>query len=154
MNLDRCPIAENGYHWEISNQYPINLSPSIYSDANIFGVLPVKIEHVYDNTSAQQIIRDENLIEPVLSILYRASDNDYWLAKLSWNDSSKLLITNSGYIQKFVAIASVPEDMKFFLSMGVGLKALLKLPSKDDLLYKVVGVQIKDEQTLTAIVNG
>lgn len=154
MNLDRCPIAENGYHWEISSQYPINLSPSVYSDANIFGVLPAKVEHVYDNTTAQQIIRDENLIEPVLSILYRASENDYWLAKLSWRDSPKLFVTDSEYVRKFVAIASVPDDMKSFLSMGVGLTALLKLPSKEDLLYKVVGVQVKDGQTLTAIVNG
>ena len=153
MKIDRCPAADSGYHWEISSQYPISLCPSQYASANVFGVLLAKVEQVFDNSLARKIIRDENLIEPVLAILYRSNDDDYWLAKLSWHDEQKLLVTSSSLLQKYIAIASVPEDMKNFLSMGVGLKALLKLPSQDDLLYKVVGVQVKNEQTLTSIVN-
>lgn len=153
MKIDRCPTAESGYHWEISSHYPISLCPSQYASANIFGVLLARVEQVYDNPSARKIIRNETLIEPVLSILYRANDDDYWLAKLSWHDEQKLLVTNSSLVQKFIAIASVPDDMKSFLSMGIGLKALLKMPSQDDLLYKVVGVQVKDGQTLTSVVN-
>lgn len=145
MKIDRCPTAESGHHWEISSEYPVSLSISTYAEANVFGVLPVIVEHVYDHSSALNIIRDESLIEPVLSILYRSTP-DFWLAKISWKESSKLVVTTETAVQKFIAIALIPNDMKHHFSNGVGLKALLKLPSNDDVLYKVVGIQIKDAQ--------
>lgn len=152
LNLDRCPAAEEGCHWEISSEYPVGLSPSNYAGANIFGVLPVAVEHVYDHNSAHNIVRDQSLIEPVLSILYRSTP-DYWLAKVSWRESTKLVIAAPKAVQKFIALALIPEDMKFYFAGAVGLKALLKLPSKDDVMYKVVGIQVKDAQTLTSLVK-
>lgn len=152
LNLDRCPAAEEGFHWEISSEYPVSLSPSSYAGANVFGVLPVAVEHVYDHNSAQDIVRDQSLIEPVLSILYRSTP-DYWLAKVSWSESPKLVVSNPRAIQKFISLALIPEDMKVYLAGAVGHKALLKLPSKDDVMHKVVGIQVKDAETLTSFIK-
>ena len=152
LNLDRCPATEDGFHWKISSEYPVGLSPSSYAAANVFGVLPVAVEHVYDHNSAQNIVRDQSLIEPVLSILYRSTP-DYWLAKVSWSESTKLVVTDPKAVQKFIALALIPEDIKFYLAGAFGLKALLKLPSKDDVMYKIVGIQVKDAQHLTSLVK-
>lgn len=150
LNVERFPQAIDGWRWVVSDHYPINLSPIDIKGANVFGVLPASIDKVFDHEAAKVVVRDEKLLTTALSMLYRSSGDDYWLAQLSWMDAPKLMGVSSQAVQRHIAIAQVPDDLKDHLSGPIqGYRGLLKFPSMQDPAFKLVGVQVPTPRAST-----
>jgi len=150
LNIDRFPKPVDGHHWVVSKDYPVNLSPVSHKEANVFGVLPANLDKVFDHEASVKIVRDERLLSSELSMLYRSDPSEYWLVQLSWSARPNVLVVSNEAIQRYIAIAKVPADLKECISGPInGYKGLLKFPSVHDPAYKLVGVQVPDSSHKT-----
>jgi hypothetical protein len=153
LKTEKYPKAKDGYRWILSDEYPVNLSVVKHKMANVFGVLPCEVEQIFDNTAAKSVVKNESLLHPTLSKLYRSSSPDFWLAKLIWTEESELMVTRSSFPQKKTAIALVPQDLKPYLATAWRYKALLKVATKTDPAYLLVGIQIIDPEAQKLAIN-
>ena len=147
LNVEKTPIADNGFRWVLSHQYPKNLAISQYAYANVFGVITCEVEKIYDSEASKTIVLDETLVNPSLSKLYQSSGASFWLARLFWIENTGLMITKKNHAQKNTAIALVAEDLKPFLATAQKLKALLKVANNNDSTFILVGIQIPNDDS-------